>query len=302
MNTVRVGLLLLALTVLFLLVGAWLGGTTGMIIALGLALAMNFAGYWYSDRIVLRMAHAEPLTRYEAPDLYRTLDRLAARAGIPTPRLYLAPDPQPNAFATGRSPRRGVVAVNEGLLRLLSDREIEGVLAHEIAHIKHRDTLTMAVAASLAGAVMTLVDLAQWALLFGVGAADEDDEQPNPFVFLVALLVAPLAALLIQLGVSRTREFAADHTAASLTGSPGGLISALLKLDRQAQLVPALAAQPATAHLWIVSPLRGSSGGIGSLAKLFMTHPPVEERVERLRALAGPRTASAFSTPVAAAV
>lgn len=282
MDTLRVSLLLIALTALFVAVGAWLGGPTGMVVALVLALAMNVGTYWFSDRLVLKMTGAEPLTPNEAPKLYRMTERIAREAGIPMPHLYVVPDPQPNAFATGRNPEHGVVAVNEGLLRVLDEREVEGVIAHEIAHIKHRDTLTMAVVASLAGAVMTLVNLAQWAVIFG----GDDEEGPGLAELFVAALVAPLAATLIQLGVSRAREFEADRMAAELAGSPHGLIGALLKLDREAQLVPAHAAPPQMAHMQIVNGLRAGGGRLASgLSRLFMTHPPVEARVERLHAL-----------------
>lgn len=282
MNTIRVGLLLTALTALFVAVGAWLGGSTGMVIALVLALAMNIGTYWFSDRLVLTMTGAKPLTPTKAPRLYRMTERLAREADIPMPRLYLVPDPQPNAFATGRSPEHGVVAVNEGLLQILDDREVEGVIAHEIAHIKHRDTLTMAIVASLAGAVMTLVNLAQWAAIFG----SEEEDGPGLAELFVAALVAPLAATLIQLGVSRAREFEADRTAAELAGSSHGLIGALQKLERGARLVPAHATPPQMAHMQIVNGLRAEGGRLtGGLSRLFMTHPPVAARVERLRAL-----------------
>jgi heat shock protein HtpX len=224
MNTLKVGLLLTTLTLLFVLMGGWIGGTAGMIVALALALAMNAGSYWYSDRIVLRLTGARPLSRQSRPDLYTMTERLAARAGIPTPALYVVPDPQPNAFATGRNPEHGVVAVNQGLLDLLSQDEVEGVVAHEIAHIAHRDTLTMTVAASLAGAVMMLAHFAQWIPIFG---HTDDEDNPGVLGLLVAALVAPIAATLIQLAISRAREFEADATAASLSGSPRGLIGAL---------------------------------------------------------------------------
>lgn len=289
MDTIRVGLLLIALTALFVAVGAWLGGPTGMVVALVLALAMNAGTYWFSDRLVLKMTGAEPLTLAEAPKLYRMTERLARKADIPMPRLYVIPDPQPNAFATGRNPEQGVVAVNEGLLQILDDQEVEGVIAHEIAHIKHRDTLTMAIVASLAGAVMTLVNLAQWAVIFG---GEDEEGGPGLAELFVAALVAPLAATLIQLGVSRAREFEADRMAAELSGTPHGLIGALRKLDRGAQLVPARATPPQMAHMQIVNGLRADGGRLaGGLSRLFMTHPPVEARVDRLRALNQARTA-----------
>lgn len=294
MNTLRVGLLLVALTVLFVLIGNWLGGSTGMVIALVLALAMNLGSYWFSDRIVLRMTGAQPVSREQAPGLYAMTERLAHRAGIPVPRLYVVPDPSPNAFATGRNPQNGVVAVNQGLLNMLNEREVEGVIAHELGHIKHRDTLTMAVVAALAGAIMTLLNIAQWSMIFGLGSSD-DEEGTNPLAFLVMMLVAPLAATLIQMGISRAREFEADRIAAELAGTPEGLISALRKLERGVEMVPATTARPATAHMNIVNPLRGMGG---AMLGLFMTHPPIEKRIERLRDLAGESrfaTARAFS-------
>jgi heat shock protein HtpX len=279
MNILKVGVLLTTLTLLFVFLGGWLGGTTGMILALAFALVMNVGSYWYSDRIVLRMTGAEPLSRVAAPDLHALTTRLAARAGIPTPALYLVPDPQPNAFATGRNPERGVVAVNQGLLDLLTLREIEGVIAHEIAHIAHRDTLTMTVAASLAGAVMTLVNLAQWATVFG---STDEDEGPGLLGLLVAALVAPIAASLIQLAISRAREFEADKSAAAYTGTAQGLIGALQKLERGTEMIPSTTARPATAHLSIANPLAGGTGLVG---RLFSTHPPMADRIAALRAV-----------------
>lgn len=277
MNTLKVGALLTLLTLLFVGIGGWTGGTTGMVVALILAVAMNAGSYWFSDRIVLRMTGAEPLTEAQAPDLYAMTRRLAARAEIPMPALYLIRDPQPNAFATGRTPERGVVAVNQGLLDILSPAQVEGVIAHEIAHIKHRDTLTMTVTASLAGAVMTLINIAQWSTLFS-----SDEDSPGLLSLLVAGLVAPIAASLVQMAVSRTREYEADRTAAELTGSPDGLIGALQQLEWAAQRVPSSTATPQTAHLRIVNPLAGGQ----RFAKLFSTHPPMDERIAALRALA----------------
>jgi len=292
MNTLKVGLLLTALTAAFVAVGGWLGGTGGMVVALGLALAMNVGSYWFSDRIILRMTGAEPLDESAAPDLYAMTRRLAERAGIPMPRLYLIPDPQPNAFATGRTPERGVVAVNQGLLDLLSRAQVEGVIAHEIAHIKHRDTLTMTVAASLAGAIMTLINIAQWSTLF----RSDDEEGPGLLGVLLAGLVAPIAAGLIQMAISRAREYEADRTAAELTGSAQGLIGALQKLEQAAQRIPSTSLQPATAHLAIVNPLAGAAA---TFARLFSTHPPVEERIAALRAADPSRTRAGRLAPVA---
>lgn len=283
MNTLKVFSLLAFLSVLFVGVGGWLGGTGGMAIALVFALVMNVSSYWFSDRIVLKMTKAQPLSPEQAPRLYKMTERLADRAGIPMPRLYLIPDPQPNAFATGRNPEHGVVAVNQGLLNLLDEREVEGVIAHELAHIKHRDTLTMAVAAALSGAIMMLINIAQWALIFG---GSDEEEGPGLAGFLVAMIVAPLAATLIQMAVSRTREYEADKTAAELTGTPDGLIGALRKLERGAEHIPTTTAQPATAHLSIVNPLRGGSS-VGRLANLFTTHPPMDKRIAALQALPG---------------
>jgi heat shock protein HtpX len=288
MNTLKVGLLLTTLTLLFVWFGHWISGSAGMIVAFAVAVLMNAGSYWYSDRIVLRLTGAEPLSERAAPDLYAMTERLAARAGIPTPALYVVPDPQPNAFATGRSPEYGVVAVNQGLLDLLSRDEVEGVIAHEIAHIAHRDTLTMTVAATLAGAVMMLAQFAQWIPIFG---SSDDEDSPGVLGLLVAALVAPIAATLIQLAISRAREFEADATAASLSGSPRGLIGALQALDRGTALIPSTTARPSTAHLRIANPLSGVGGVMG---RLFSTHPPMDDRIAALRTLV-PTAASAHT-------
>lgn len=276
MNTLKTGLLMAAITALLAWMGHALGGSVGMALAIGFAVIMNFGTFWFSDRIVIKMTGAEPLTREQAPELYAMVERLSARARIPTPRLYVVRDPSPNAFATGRSPQHGVVAVNQGLLDILDRDEVEGVIAHEIAHIKHRDTLTSAVAATMAGAISSIAQIAMFASLFG----GNDEEGQNPFVALLAMLVAPIAATLIQLAVSRAREFEADRTAAELTGSPRGLQRALLKLERGAQAVPSTMS-PSAAHLCIVNPLAGAGG----LAALFSTHPPIAARVQKLEEL-----------------
>lgn len=283
MNTLKVGVLLVALTALFIWIGDVLGGPSGAVIAFTLALVMNFASYWFSDKIVLRMYGARELTPAEAPELFRMTERLAQRAGIPMPRLYVVEEPQPNAFATGRNPAHGAVAVTTGLLNLLNYDEVEGVIAHEIAHIKHRDTLTMTVVATIAGAVMLLADMARWAAIFG-GMRNDEGEGQNPLVFLLIMIVAPIAAMLIQLAISRAREYEADATGARLAGNPDGLANALLKLEQAASRVPMMHASPSTAHLFIVNPLKG----LGStLASLFMTHPPIQERVRRLQRMRG---------------
>ena len=277
MNSLKVGLLLTLLTLAFVTVGNWLGGTGGMILALGLAVAMNVGSYWFSDRIILRMTGAQPLDKASAPDLHAMTRRLAAAAAVPMPALYLVPDPQPNAFATGRNPENGVVAVNQGLLDVLSPSEIEGVIAHEIAHIKHRDTLTMTIAASLAGAIMTLINIAQWSMIFR-----NDENGPGLGSLLVVGLVAPLAAGIIQMAISRSREYEADRTAATITGSARGLIRALRTLDRTASLVPSTRLSESTAHLAIVNPLAGTKAVLG---RLFSTHPPLNERIAALEAV-----------------
>lgn len=282
MNTLKVGILLVALTALFIFVGDAIGGRGGAMIAFGLAVVMNFISYWFSDKIVLGMYGARPLTPADAPELYRIVERLAERAGIPTPRLYVVPGVQPNAFATGRSPAHAAVAVTAGLLHLLDRDEVEGVLAHEIAHIRHRDTLTMTVVATIAGAIMLLADMARWAMIFG-GARSDDREGGNPLVYLLVMIVAPIAAMLIQLAISRAREYEADATGARLAGSPDGLINALRKLEQAARMIP-MQASPSTAHLFIVNPLRGMGG---ALMSLFMTHPPIEERIRRLQQMRG---------------
>jgi heat shock protein HtpX len=277
-NTLKVGVLLTVMTALFIGGGTLIGGQQGAIIAFVLALAMNVGSYWFSDKIVLKMYGAQPVTEREAPQLYEMTARLSERAGIPMPALYVIDDPQPNAFATGRDPKHAAVAVNQGLLRLLDQREVEGVVAHELAHIKHRDTLTMTIVATLAGAIMMLVQIAQFAAIFG-GRSD-DDEGMNPFALIAMMLVAPIAATLIQLAVSRAREYEADATGARIAGTPAGLMNALTKLERGAETIPSHA-NPQTAHMFIVNPLAGAGG----MMNLFRTHPATEDRVARLRAI-----------------
>jgi heat shock protein HtpX len=285
MNTLKVGVLLVAITALFIGMGTLIGGQTGAIIAFALAMLMNIGSYWFSDKIVLKMYGAQPVSRQNAPALYEMTERLAQKAGLPMPALYVIEDPQPNAFATGRNPKNAAVAVNRGLLDLLDKNEVEGVVAHELAHIKHRDTLTMTIVATVAGAVMMLAQFGQLAAFFGGGNSDDEEGGVNPLVMLVLIIFAPLAATLIQLAVSRAREFEADKTAAFLTGSPNGLVNALLKLERGAQAIPNHHANPQTAHMFIVNPLAGMGGAMMSL---FMTHPPIEKRVEALQQL-GPQ-------------
>lgn len=279
MNVLKTGLLLAALTMLFVWIGNLVGGQGGMVIALLIAMVMNLGAYWFSDKLVLAMYGAQPVEEQEAPELYAMVRRLCARAGLPMPRLYLLPELQPNAFATGRDPHHAAVAVTQGLLQLMEREEIEGVIAHELAHIKNRDTLTMAIVATLAGAIMVLVDMLRWAMIFG---GSRDERGGHPLVYLAMIIVAPLAALLIHLAISRAREFEADRIGAGIAGTPIGLANALLKLEAASQQVPMQQGSPTTAHLFIVNPLSGQA-----LMSLFSTHPPIEERVRRLREMAG---------------
>jgi len=280
MNTLKTVVLLTFLTVLLVFVGGAIGGRSGMIIAFGMALVMNFVSYWFSDKIVLSMYHAQPVTEAQAPDLYGSVRKLSQKAGLPMPKVYIIPEQALNAFATGRNPEHGVVAVTEGILRALSREELEGVLSHELSHIKHRDILTGTIVATIAGAISMLAQMAQWAMLFGGGRRD-DDEGGSPIVALVMMIVAPIAAMLVQMAISRTREYEADKGGAQIAGNPYGLVNALQKLEQAAQAVPMQDAKPATAHMFIVNPLTG-----GGIMKLFSTHPPIAERVKRLRELA----------------
>ncbi len=275
-NTFKTAVLLGTLTALLVLFGGAVGGRGGMVIAFVFALVMNLASYWFSDKIVLAMYRAKPLEEAEAPVVHRIVRGLAQRAGLPMPRLYLIPTDTPNAFATGRSPERAVVAVTEGILRLMDEEELEGVLAHELSHVRNRDILISTVAATLAGAVMMLANMARWAAIFG-SSRDDEEGGGNPFALIFMAILAPIAALLIQMAVSRAREFQADASGARLTRKPWGLAKALEKLHQASQVVP-MQANPATAHLFIVNPLSGRS-----LLSWFATHPPIEERVERLR-------------------
>jgi len=282
MNTLKTVVLLTFMTVLLVFVGAAIGGQNGMIIAFMMALVMNFVSYWFSDKIVLKMYNAQPVTEAQAPDLYAMVRRLTQKAGLPMPKVYIIPDASMNAFATGRNPEHGVVAVTEGIMRALDREELEGVIAHELAHIKHRDILTGTIVATIAGAISMLAQMAHWAMLFGGGRRDDSDEGGSPVVALVMMIVAPIAAMLVQMAISRTREYEADRGGAAIAGNPYGLANALLKLERGAQVVPMHDAKPATAHMFIVNPLTG-----GGLMKLFSTHPPIEDRVKRLKELRG---------------
>jgi heat shock protein HtpX len=278
-NTIKTTLLLGLLTGLIMGFGSYLGGSGGLVIAFAFAAIMNFGAFWFSDTVVLKMYRARPVDATEAPELYRIVHGLAMRAQIPMPKLYVIPQQAPNAFATGRDPQHAAVAATEGLLRLMDRRELEGVLAHELGHVKNRDTLISTVAATLAGVVMMLASMLRWAAIFG-GVQRDDDDGGGLIGLLAMTILAPLAAMLIQFAISRSREFQADATGAELAESPLGLAAALEKLESASQRVP-MAAQPATAHLFIVNPLSGNR-----VARFFSTHPPVEERVRRLRAMA----------------
>jgi heat shock protein HtpX len=277
-NVFKTAILLALLTAMLVLLGGAVGGRQGMLVAFFIALVMNFVSYWWSDKIVLRMYGAQEISEAQAPGLYAMVHRLASKAGIPMPRVYLIPSDQPNAFATGRNPEHAVVAVTEGIMRILDDDELEGVLAHEISHVTNRDVLIGTIAATLAGAITYLAHMAQFAAFFGGGRRDDDDA-PSPIVMILMAVVAPLAAMLVQLAVSRSREFGADASGARLAGRTWGLSKALEKLDMAAQQVP-MQANPATAHMFIVNPLTGAS-----FSRLFSTHPPTEERIARLRAM-----------------
>jgi heat shock protein HtpX len=277
-NTLKTTALLGLLTGLLVLIGGYFGGTQGMWVAFAMAFLMNFGTYWFSDRIVLAMYGAQPVSEADAPGLHRIVRGLAQQARLPMPRLYVIPTDTPNAFATGRNPEHAAVAVTEGIMRLLDEDELRGVLAHELAHVRNRDTLISTIAATIAGVIVMLARMAMWIPFFG-GGRDDEDRGGGALGFLFLAILAPVAATLIQLAISRSREFQADETGAKLTRTPRARASALHKLDVGAQRLP-MDANPATSHLFIVNPLRGDA-----LFKLFSTHPPIEERIARLRAL-----------------
>jgi len=270
-NTFKTALLLTGMTLFFLFVGSLIGGQRGMIMAFGLAVVMNFVSYFFSDKIAIMSSGAKPVTREELPRLYQIVERLCAKTGLPMPKLYVIPTQSPNAFATGRNPQHASVAVTAGILDILTDDELEGVLAHELGHVRNRDILISSVAATLAGAITMLARMAFW-----FGGSRDDDNRGGGIVGLAMLILAPIAAMLIQLAVSRSREYGADETGAHFTGNPYALASALQKLEQWSQKVP-MAASPATAHLYIIQPLLGMNVG-----SLFSTHPPTAERIARL--------------------
>jgi len=277
MNTFKSTFLLVALMLLLLLVGERLGGTNGMILAFVISVAMNFTAYFYSDKIALAAYRAQPVTREQLPRAYQVVERLAAKDGIPVPKIYVIPTESPNAFATGRNPQHATVAVTHGILGLLDDEELEGVLAHELGHVKNRDILTSSIVATLAGAITLIARFAYYAEIFGFGGGRGGrDRNGGALTALAMWILAPFAAMLIQLAISRSREYEADATGAHTTGNPYALARALQKLEDYSKRVP-LQATPSTAHLFIIAPLLG--GGVG---KWFSTHPPTKERIRRL--------------------
>lgn len=281
MNTLKTVFLMTLMMVLFIVVGYLLGGQTGMTIAFIFALIMNFGSYWFSDKIVLAMYRAKEVTRESAPKFYNMVEELAKNANLPMPKVYIINDSTPNAFATGRNPRNAAVAATTGILQGLNNEELAGVMAHELAHVKNRDILTGTIASTLVGTITFVAHMAGWAMMFGRGTSRDS---ANGIVSLVLLILAPITATLIQMAISRSREFAADAGGASISGNPMALASALNKISRANQIKPVEHVSPASAHMFIVNPLTG-----GGIAKLFSTHPPIEERIKRLQEIAGGR-------------
>jgi heat shock protein HtpX len=279
MNTLKTGFLLTLIMVLLMLVGSMLGGEQGVIMAFIFSLIMNFSAYWFSDKIVLMMYRAKEITESDSPQLFSLIARIASQAQLPMPRVFIIPQSTPNAFATGRNPEHAAVAVTDGIMKILSQDELEGVIAHEFAHIKHRDILTGTIVATLVGTITFVARMAGWSMMFA--GSDRDRRGSNGIAELALLILAPIAAMLIQFAISRSREFAADEGGAQICGRPLSLANALNKLERSAELAPMQNVSPSSAHMFIVNPLRG-----GGVFKLFSTHPPVAERVERLQKLA----------------
>lgn len=282
LNRFKTTVLLTLLTMLLVFMGGALGGRGGMLIAFFMAAVMNFGSYWFSDKIVLRMYSAQEIGRGDHPAFYGIVERLAQQAGLPMPKVYIIPDQSPNAFATGRNPEHAAVAATEGILRILSPEELEGVMAHELGHVKNRDILISTIAATIAGAISMIGSMLQWGAMLGAGRDDEEGGGIAGLVGSLAMaILAPLMAMLIQMAVSRSREFLADATGAEICGKPRALASALARLQNASQQIPMHDATPATAHMFIVNPLSG-----GGLMGLFSTHPPMEERIARLQAMA----------------
>jgi heat shock protein HtpX len=279
MNTLKTALLLTSLTLFLLFLGQYFGGRNGMLIALAIAVAMNFFSYFYSDKIALSVYRAQPATREQLPRVYSVVEQMTQRIGLPMPKIYVIPSESPNAFATGRNPQHASVAVTQGILNLLTDEELAGVLAHELGHVRNRDILTSSIAATLAGAITILAHTGRFAMMFGGfgGGGNNRDREGGGIAALFMLILAPIAATLIQLAVSRAREYEADATGAHMTGNPYALASALQKLDAYSRRLP-MGATPSTAHLFIVAPVISGA----SFANLFSTHPPIAKRIERL--------------------
>jgi heat shock protein HtpX len=280
-NTLKTTFFMVLLTVLLVFAGGAMGGQNGAMLAFIFALIMNGVSYWFSDKIVLRMYHAQPVTEAEAPELYNIVADLAMRARMPMPKVYLIDNPTPNAFATGRNPNHAAVAVTTGIMKILNREELTGVLAHELSHVRHRDILIGTIAATVAGAISMIANMAQWAMIFGGfgGRSNDREGGANPFVAIIMIILAPIAAMLIQMAISRSREYEADAGGAKLCGNPLWLAQALRKLELGNKRIP-MNANPATAHMFIVSPLHG-----GGVMSLFSTHPPMEERIARLEGM-----------------
>src|SRR5664280_672203 len=278
-NTVKTALLLGALTGLLMLIGGLIGGKGGVYIAFIFAVILNFGSYWFSDKIVLKMYKAQEVSESSAPDLYNIVRNLALKASLPMPRVFIIPEETPNAFATGRNEKHAVVAVTEGIMKILKKEELEGVIAHELSHIKNKDILISSIAATIAGAISMLATMAQWAAIFGGGRSGDEDNGGGIIGLIAMAIFAPLAAAVIQMAISRSREYLADAGGASITKNPYGLASALEKLTKASQVIP-MDVKPSTAHLFIVNPLSGKA-----FMKLFSTHPPLEERIARLRSM-----------------
>ena len=284
-NTFKTTLLLSLLTVLLVSMGAALGGKGGMFIAFFLAAAMNFGSYWFSDKIVLKMYGAQEVDQHDHPAFYGMVRRLADKAGLPMPKVYIIPSDSPNAFATGRNPQHAAVAATEGILRILSPEELEGVMAHELAHVQNRDILIGTIAATFAGAISMIGNMLQWGAIFAAGRSDDEDNGAGGLIGSLAMaIIAPIAAMLIQMAVSRSREYLADSSGAAICGNPLALANALRKLHHSSQVLPMQEARPATAHMFIVTPLTG-----GGLLSLFSTHPPMEQRIARLESMSADR-------------
>lgn len=279
MNNFKVFLLMGVLSVILVLIGNAVGGSSGAMLFFLISLGMNFFSYFYSDKVAIKMTGSQPVSEEEAPQLYAIVRQLSQRAGLPMPRIYITPSPQPNAFATGRNPSNAAIAVTEGLLQILNRDELAGVLAHEMAHIKNRDVLIGTVAATFAGAISMIANVIQWGAIFGMGRSDEEGGGGGLLGGLLLAIIAPIAALIIQMSISRSREYMADESGARVAGNARGLASALLKLQSAAQRIP-MEVNPSASHLFIVNPLSGAS-----MANLFSTHPPIEDRVRRLNEL-----------------